>query len=398
MAAREGDETNLGTVGICLLASLVEGIDNQSTGVALPRLVPEFGLSPSQAGMVAAASVLGLLIGAALGGRAADRIGRRKVLIASMLALGAGSLLTTVAPNYSILLLVRLLTGLGLGGAFPNLIAMCGEAVPARFRATAIGLMYCGMPLGGMAASATGLLPGDWRPVFYLGGFGPLLVALVMVFSLPESQVFRRISAEEAELPPASRVLFGEGRAPATLLLWTGYFFTLLVLYLLLNWLPSLLIGKGLSRPEAFTASILLNLGGALGSAVFGILLDKGKGRWAACGVYLGLALSMAGLGAFHGVGPLIAAAAVAGFCVIGGQLILYALTPPYYPARVRATGTGAAVAAGRLGSLTGPIAAGALLGGGASAATVLSATVPGMVLALAAVVLVQFRPTAAEA
>ena len=397
MEARESGAAGRLTVGICFIAALVEGVDNQSMGVALPRLAPAFHLDPSQAGFAASASVLGLLIGAALGGWFADRIGRKAVLIASMLALGVFSLATTIAPDYSGLLAIRVLAGMGLGGAFPVMIALSGEAVPPRWRSTAIGLMYCGMPLGGMGASATGLLSGEWRTVFYLGGFTPLLVALLVLLAMPESKVFRQAKAETTARPPVPRVLFGDGRAPTTLMLWVGYFFTLLVLYVLLNWLPSLLIGKGLSRPEAFWASILLNLGGAIGSAVFGILLDNGKGRMAATGIYIGLALSMAALGAFSGFGPLLAAAFAAGFFVLGGQLILYALTPLYYPVRVRATGTGAAVAAGRLGSLTGPIAAGALLTGGASAGTVLGATVPGMVLALIGLILVQFRPVSPD-
>ena len=110
------------------------------------------------------------------------------------------------------------------------------------------------------------------------------------------------------------------------------------------------------------------------------------------------MALSLAALGALTGIPALMAAAGAAGFFVIGGQLILYALAPAYYPVRARATGVGAAVAAGRFGSLTGPLAAGAFLSGGASATTVLSATVPGMVVALAAVILLQTRPRAPEA
>lgn len=397
MQARE--TTGWRTVGICFLAALMEGADTQSMGVALPRLAPAFGLNPSQAGMAAAAAVLGLLIGAGVGGWLADRIGRRKVLIGSMAALGVFSLLTTVASSYEILLWVRLFTGLGLGGAFPNLIALSGEAAPPGRRSTAIGLMYAGMPLGGMLASATGLIPGDWRPVFYLGGFGPLVVVALMLVALPESKLFREAALEGAERPPLARVLFGEGRAAATLMLWVSYFFTLLVLYLLLNWLPTLLIiGKGLDRPTAFTASIVLNIGGALGSWVFGVLLDRGRGRSAATAVYLGMALSLAALGALTGIPALMAAAGAAGFFVIGGQLILYALAPAYYPVRARATGVGAAVAAGRFGSLTGPLAAGAFLSSGASATTVLSATVPGMVVALAAVILLQTRPRAPEA
>jgi AAHS family 3-hydroxyphenylpropionic acid transporter len=175
-----------GAVFICFLVALFEGLDIQSMGVAAPRLGPAFGLTPGQMGMVMSASTLGLMIGAALGGWISDRIGRKTVLIFSMAALAVFSLATTIAPGYPTLLVIRVLAGLGLGGAFPNLIALVSEVAPQRIRVTALGLMYCGLPVGGATAGAiaASVSSADWRPIFYVGGLGPLLLIPVLAGGL----------------------------------------------------------------------------------------------------------------------------------------------------------------------------------------------------------------------
>src|SRR5580692_3393766 len=165
----EADRQVYGVVSICFLVALFEGLDIQSMGVAAPRLAPAFHLDPGQMGLVMSASTVGLMIGAALGGWISDQIGRRAVIVASMAALGLFSLGTAFAPDYHALLIARILAGLGLGGAFPNLIALVSEATPRHYRVRALGTMYCGLPLGGACAGVlmASVSSTDWRPVFY---------------------------------------------------------------------------------------------------------------------------------------------------------------------------------------------------------------------------------------
>jgi AAHS family 3-hydroxyphenylpropionic acid transporter len=387
---------------LCFLAALLEGVDIQSMGLAAPRLGPEFGLGPAELGYAATASVAGLFGGAAVGGRLADRIGRKAVLVGSFVALGLFSLATTVAWDLPSLIAMRVLTGLGLGGAFPNLIAIAAEAAGPRSRARAIGVMYCGMPFGGGLAGLMVFFGGaqlDWRAVFYLGGFGPLLLVPLLLFALPESARFREAVAAQgaAGRAPAAEVLFGGGRAGPTLALWVSYFFTLLVIYLLQNWIPVLMVAKGLSRPEGALISACVNFGAVAGSLILGWLMDRGHERAVVAGMYLGMAASMAALAVMHGFGPMALAGAGAGFFAIGGQLVLYALAPRYYDTLSRGTGVGAAVAAGRLGSMTGPLMGGALLSAGFSAAVVLGAAIPGMAVAAVAAMLLLRREGAAD-
>ena len=385
----EPDREFYGVVSICFLVALFEGLDIQSMGVAAPRLAPAFHLDPGQMGLVMSASTVGLMIGAALGGWISDQIGRKAVIVASMAALGLFSLGTTFAPDYYALLIVRILAGLGLGGAFPNLIALVSEVTPREYRVRALGAMYCGLPLGGACAGAlmASVSSMDWRPVFYAGGIGPLVLMPLLMAFLPKRRTIRG-ALSGGHIPghteTSGEKLFGP-RTGTTLLLWTSYFFTLLAVYLLLNWLPSLLVAKGYTRAQGATCSIVLNAGAVVGSIVLGALSDSRKPKWILICTYAGMMASLLALTIAQGM-ALYVAAFIAGYFVIGGQLALYAIAPSLYPMAIRGTGVGAAVAVGRLGSIAGPLLAGALLVHGFGADAVPVAAMPGLIVAFCAV------------
>jgi AAHS family 3-hydroxyphenylpropionic acid transporter len=373
---------------ICFLVALFEGIDIQSMGVAAPRLVPAFGLTPGQIASVMSASTLGLMIGAAIGGWISDRVGRKIVLIVSMAVLAVFSLATTVAPTYSLLLVIRVLAGLGLGGAFPNLIALISEIAPPKMRVTPRRLIYCGLPVGGAVAGALAAWwpSEDWRLVFYVGGLGPLLLIPVLMKWLPHGPWLgnssRQIQASYASEPRDSNLL--GARTSQTVLLWTSYFFTLLAVYLLLNWLPSLLVANGYSHTQAAVSSIVLNVGAVIGSIVLGKLTDRGLQKATLIFTYAGMTAALLVLAAGQGE-TLFAGAFLAGFFVIGGQLVLYAIAPTIYPEHLRGTGIGAAVAVGRIGSILGPLQAGLLLSMGTAPGYIPLAALPGLLIAFAA-------------
>ena len=374
------------TIGLCFLVALLEGLDLQATGVAAPHMAREFSLTPAMLGWVFSAGLLGLLPGAFVGGWLADRLGRKAILIVAVLLFGGFSLGTAHAESYTTLLIARLMTGLGLGAALPILIALASEAAPERLRSTAVSVTYCGVPLGGAIASIIGMagLGEDWRAVFYVGGIAPIAIAFVLMVWLKESQAFRARPTGNAAGNGNGMLaqLFGPGQASRTLLLWVACFFTLTVLYMLLNWLPSLLIGQGYSRPQAGAVQILFNLGGAAGSFLTGRMMDRGFAGRAVFIAYAGMLVSLAGLGLSTSFGLMLLAGFTAGYCAIGGQLVLYALAPGLYLTQVRATGVGASVAVGRLGSMAGPLAAGQILAAGAGVGGLLLAASPGLVVA----------------
>ena len=379
------------TLALCFLTAAIEGVDLQSMGIAAPSLGPEFALSREQLSLVLAASPLGLFFGAFIGGGLGDSWGRKSALLLAMTVFGAFQLSTVWGAGFWSLLAMRFLCGLGLGGAMPNLIALTAEASGGRNSILNVVITIAGMPVGGTLASIIGFLAGphgDWRIVFYVGGIAPLVLAPVMAFVLPESELFRE-SQTKAPLsnatPTIADTLFGGGRARATLLLWVAVFFTAFMTYVMLNWLPVLMGGKGFSKTDALLIQILFNVGAAGGSVLLGWRMQRRRSRLLLFACYAGLAAGLLVI-ALLGKDLLLTAATAAaiGAFLLGAQFILYGLAPDYYGVAVRGTGTGAAVASSRLGSAAGPFLAGMLLGQGASETHVLEALLP--VTAIAAV------------
>jgi AAHS family 3-hydroxyphenylpropionic acid transporter len=388
------EQRAVATLVLCFLTAVIEGVDLQSMGIAAPSLGPEFRLSRQQLGVVLLASPLGLFFGAFIGGRIADSWGRKAALVLSTGLFGALQLSTAWATGLESLLVIRFLCGLGLGGAFPNLIALTAEASGGRNSIINVVITVAGMPAGGALASLIGYLAGangDWRIVFYVGGIAPLALAPVMALVLPESTLFRAAKAAAAAAGTKHttlEVLFGGTRTRPTVLLWVALFFTTLVTYLLLNWMPVIMGAKGFSKTDALLIQILFNVGAAAGSVYLGWRMQRRPRPMVLLVCYAGLA---AGLVVMAPLGKdlLLAAATAAalGACVLGAQFILYGLAPAYYAVETRGTGTGACVAASRLGSAVGPFFAGVLLGQGASETHVLQALLPVTAVAAAAAI-----------
>jgi len=372
------------TLGLCAAAALFEGFDNQSIGVAAPRLTLEFALTTTEKGLILSAAPFALCLGAALGGRVADHLGLRITLIVSMLLFGLCSLLTAIAVGADSLLVARLLTGLGLGGALPAFIALSSEAAAERGRLSTVTAVMAAMPLGGAIAALTALGEGlgwSWRSIFLVGGVGPLLIAGMMWRVLPASTA-AKTSAITAQVKSVTTTLFAAGRARTTVFLWSAFFFTQLILLLMLNWLPTLIVGLGFSHRQASWTSIWFNVCGSLG-AMFLARRHAGSQRrlWVVL-TYLGM---VAALLAVPNVGKMFLLAAVAcglaGGLIVGAQLLLFALAPLYYERSARGTGVGAAVSAGRLGAVVGPLFASVLLAGGGTSATVLLGIIPFVII-----------------
>ncbi len=389
------------TLGLCFAVALLEGLDLQSVGVAAPRMAREFGLSVAQMGLAFSAGTFGLLPGAMFGGRLADRCGRKRVLVISACLFGLLSIMTALASDFHTLVMVRVLTGVGLGGALPNLIALSSEAVDPRSRGTAVSVMYCGIPFGGVIASVIGVLnAGDteWRHIFYVGGAGPLVLVPLLIAFLTDSKAFTKASHDgQARPAPVGEILFGGTRRLSTVQIWVSYFCTLIVLYFLLNWLPSLMAASGLTRAQVGYVQIFFNIGGGIGALCIGMLMDRIRSGIVVAGMYAGIIASLAALSMAPGFGALAASAFFAGMFVIGGQSVLYALSAAFYPTAMRGTGVGAAVAVGRIGSVVGPLAAGQLLAMGRSSSTVIGASIPVTLIAAAAALPLPRRPRAPD-
>ncbi|MFH6568084.1 3-(3-hydroxy-phenyl)propionate transporter MhpT [Pseudomonas kulmbachensis] len=384
------------TIGLCFLVALMEGLDLQAAGIAAQGMAAAFELDKLHMSWVFSAGIFGLLPGAFAGGWLADRIGRKRVLMASVVLFGVFSLATALAWDFNSLLVARCLTGVGLGAALPNLIALTSEVAGPRLRGTAVSLMYCGVPLGAALAAMIGIadLVGGWQVVFYVGGVVPLLIVPLLGFYLLESQQFRKVQGEA----PVGVVqgLFRDGAALPTALIWVSYFFTLMVVYILINWLPSLVIGQGFTGRQASWVMLALQIGAAAGTLFLGWVMDR-LPAWALSAlIYIGILVSLTALGLASHLPGMLAAGFIAGFFATGGQCVLYALAPHFYRPSIRATGVGSAVAIGRLGAMSGPLVAGKMLALGTGTAGVMLASAPGIVIAAVAMFYLSVRRNAA--
>lgn len=388
------------TLLLCFVFAIIEGFDLQSMGVAAPRMKAEMLLTSTEMGWVFSAAVLGTLPGALIAGRIADAIGRKVVFISCILMFGLMSLLTPFAHELNTLLLLRFLTGLGMGGALPIVITMVSEAVSEKYKATAVSAMYCGMPIGGVLTSVVALslnADHEWRHIFYFGGIAPLLLVPVLMKFLPESKAYlNKTAADRTSRPNLANVLFAKPRLLITSSLWLSFFGTLLVLALFQNWLPSLIAGLGLNKEQASYIQIGFNLGGSIGILILGWMLDRLNKVMIVAGVYSGILISLIGLAYSDSAFTFTLFASSCGMFVIGCQSILYTLAAKYYPTHMRGTGVGAAVAVGRIGAFSGPLIAGYLLGTGQSEIVVIASSIPMILLAAIAALLLLRQPASA--
>jgi AAHS family 4-hydroxybenzoate transporter-like MFS transporter len=381
------------------MVAILDGFDTQAIAFVAPVIAHELNVDSTAFGMVFGVGLLGSMIGALILGPAADRFGRKPVIILSTLVFGAFATVTSLSTSLSDLMLYRFLTGLGLGGAMPNIIAITAEYAPRHQRATLVTLMFCGFPLGavlGGVVTAHLIAAYGWHAVFYVGGTLPLALLPLLWFGLPESicflaarrdryqnssrellRIVRRVDPggryaddcrwlvnEERLKGSPIKALFLDGRAIGTLLLWVVYFSNLLILYFLINWLPAVLQRAGLPIERAIIATVALNAGGIVGGLLLGRLVDKRQPYGVLTVAFACAAVLVAAMGALESGSVLVLMSAIvaAGFFVIGTQYCMNALAANFYPTGLRSTGIGWALGIGRIGSIVGPVIGGILL------------------------------------
>jgi MFS transporter, AAHS family, 4-hydroxybenzoate transporter len=379
---------------LCSAVALLDGFDTLAISYVAPVIAGAWKLPKEAFGPIFSAHYVGAAIGAAVFGMLADRWGRRPVIIGSTTLFGVGALMTMLTHDFSSLLIVRFLTGVGLGGALSTVIALVAEYAPARHRATLVSVMYAAFPLGGVVAGplAAYLIPNfGWQAVFLIGGIAPIILVLVLMAALPESLRFLvlrradpdRVKAIALRLTPDAtgryaapksenatagllRQLFSREFSRLTVLLSFAAFITQLIIVFVITWMPTLLTSAGLPLSQAILASATFSLGGIIGSLLLARLIDRQNSYGALIAAYLASALAVGAIGfSTVSAGWLIAAVCIAGVAIVGAQVNLSAYTAAIYPTAIRSTGIGWVIGVGRLGAIAGALLGTALLAAG---------------------------------
>ncbi len=404
---------------LCAFAQMFDGYDISAIGMAAPSLSHAWNVPPAAFAIAFVMSNVGVMVGALASGPAGDRLGRKPVILISLLFLGVFSFATAYARSIPMLAFLRLMTGVGIGALMPSTVALASDYAPDRLRASVTMWVFAGNPLGGFLGGQliAFLLPMfGWQVIFHIGGALPLLLFPVLLVAMPESPRFllsrgRRTAAAlriyaatgidpdeataQAQHVDVARgnpvmALFSDGYALRTILFWIMFFASLLSLYLIGFWLPTVLHLEGLPPADAVFASSLYGAGGGLSVLALGPLVTRfGLERvltiCLACGIVVVAAVALGQLPYL----VLLAAIFVMGVCVVGGQLGANGLSAARYPARIRTTGVGWALGIGRLGGIFGPALGGFLLARGWQAPHILlCACITAAVAALCVVVM----------
>ncbi|AMZ11375.1 4-hydroxybenzoate transporter [Salmonella enterica subsp. enterica serovar Anatum str. USDA-ARS-USMARC-1728] len=373
----------------CFLVVMLDGFDTAAIGFIAPDIRTHWQLSASELAPLFGAGLLGLTAGALLCGPLADRFGRKRVIELCVALFGALSLLSAFSPDIETLVLLRFLTGLGLGGAMPNTITMTSEYLPARRRGALVTLMSLGSAMGGIVSAQLVPLIG-WHGILALGGILPLMLFFGLLFALPESPrwqvrrqlpqavVARTVSAitgeryhdtqfflhETAAIAKGSiRQLFAGRQLVITLMLWVVFFMSLLIIYLLSSWMPTLLNHRGIDLQQASWVTAAFQVGGTLGALLLGVLMDRlNPFRVLAVSYALGaVCIVMIGLSE-NGLWLMALAIFGTGIGISGSQVGLNALTATLYPTQSRATGVSWSNAIGRCGAIVGSLSGGMMM------------------------------------
>jgi len=370
------------------LTIILDGVDNQLLPNTIPTLIKEWGQPRAAFVNALASGPFGMMIGGLLGGMMGDRFGRRTALLASVITFAVLTLAIAFVDSISTLLVLRFLSGVGLGGAMPNAATLASEYVPRRQRPSAVTFTIVCIPLGGFLAAemAARIIPVyGWRNLFIIGGMIPLVLAVILWYVLPESPRF--MAQRKERWPELTRLMrrighnvpddvayveAATGGAPAkraslgdlfsstfvrdTTGLWGSFFFCLMVNYVAIQLVPAMLSGAGFDQPSASRGLTMVNIGGVIGAVLGALIIQR-----------LGSRVTMLGMSAIAIVCSLVMSQIpldptdtfnlMAMFLITGGllnavQTTMYALAAHVYPTEIRSTGVGAAVAFGRVGNV----------------------------------------------
>ena len=381
----------------CFALNMLDGFDVQAIAFTAPTISQEWQLTPYVLGIIFSAGLIGMTLGALFIAPYTDVIGRRAMILLSLLAIAVSMALTGMTDNATEMIVMRVVTGLGIGSILASLTSLVAEYTPSRKRSLAVGFMQVGYPLGATAGgfAAVWLIQAcGWQAVFYFGSALSFVAALCASFWLPESleflssrrpanaldrinRVLTRMRWQPLQTMPAAPAVVAKPSVTSiltpeyrnwTLLLWGGFFMAFLTLYFLFSWVPKITVDAGLSVDKGIYIGTALNFGAFLGGTILGYLSDRFGVRPLIIWFFSGGVVFMVAFGfAPPEVGLLLILAFMLGFCVLGGFVGFYISAACLYHTEIRTTGVGWSIGAGRTGAIIGPYLGGVLISMGYS-------------------------------
>ena len=376
----------------CFALNMLDGFDVLAIAFTAPTISQEWQLTPYVLGIIFSAGLIGMTLGAAFIAPFTDVIGRRAMILLSLTAIAISMAVTGMTTDATQMIVMRVVTGLGIGSILASLTSLVAEYTPARKRSLMVGFMQVGYPLGATAGgfAAVWLIESSgWPAVFFFGSALSFAAVFFTWFFLPESleflssrqpanalarinRILARMRWQQLEAMPAAppapekpsvrRVLTPDYRN-WTLLLWCGFFMAFLTLYFLFSWIPKITVDAGLPVDRGIYIGTALNFGAFLGGTILGYLSDRFGVRPLIICFFTGGVIFMVVFGfSPPEVGLLLVLAFLIGFCVLGGFVGFYISAACLYHTEIRATGVGWSIGAGRTGAIIGPYLGGVFI------------------------------------
>ena len=394
---------------LCWLGLLADGYDLYVYGATLPALIgqPPFNVSPAAAGAVGSVALVGMLLGSLIVGTLTDRLGRRRIFVSALALFSLAMLACALAPTWEVFAFCRFIACFGVGGLLPTAVALTNEFAPPGKKSLVLGAVLTGPATGTVAASLTSLAvleSSGFRPVYAIGALG-LLFAPIAWFLLPESPSFLRAQLRPAEadrieaaygLPrtpdsPAATVqlsptrsLFTQGTAGTTVMLWVVTVLSLLTIFGVSTWLPQIMRNAGFGVGSSVSFLLAYSVGAVVGTVLASVASQKFGPRPLVVVGFVSAAAALLLMSLNPPAALMTVLAAVAGFGGLGTQNMINDYIAQFYPAAIRATGLGWALAVGRIGAIAGPTYGALLVGfGGGVPVAAIAFAVPALLGAL---------------
>ena len=349
------------------LGWLFDAMDVGILSFVIAALHEDWGLTSSQMGWIGSVNSIGMAVGAFVFGIYADRVGRKKIFIITLLLFSIASGLSAFTTTLAAFMILRFFVGMGLGGELPVASTLVSESVPAKERGRVVVLLESFWAAGWLVAAIISyfIIPSfGWRIALLLTAL-PALYALYLRINLPDSPQF---SAKKNVLRSVStniKEVWSKKYRRPTLMLWIVWFTVVFSYYGMFLWLPSVMVLKGFTLIQSFQYVLIMTLAQLPGYFSAAWLIERAGRKFVLVTYLVGTAASALAFGNADTIVLLIVAGAFLSFFNLGAWGALYAYSPEQYPTVIRGTGTGMAASFGRVGGVLGPLLVGSMLTAG---------------------------------